>query len=86
VGTHAGCQGSHERNQKRNRMSKATEVIWFSTGSGTMGIVLSDNGHDKKAYIGQVYGIIEEQDIKDVMENGAKISLEQAQSIVKHLI
>ena len=66
-------------------MSKITEVIWISTMNGTIGIVLSDNGFEKKAYIKQVMGLDEESDTKDVLENGGKIDLQQVESIVKHL-
>ena len=66
-------------------MSKAIEVIWIETISGTIGIVLSDNGFEKKAYIKQVMGLDEKDDIKDVLERGGKIHLHQVESIVRHL-
>lgn len=66
-------------------MSKVKEVIWINTMNGIIGIVLSDNGFEKKAYIKQVMGLDEESDTKDVLENGGKIHLQQVESIVKHL-
>lgn len=66
-------------------MSKTTDVIWISTMSGTIGIVLTDNGFEKKAYIKQVSGFDEENDEIDVSETGGKINLEQTELIVKHL-
>ena len=66
-------------------MSKVTEVIWINTTSGTIGIVLSDNGFEKKASIKQVSGFDEDRDTKDVLANGVKFHLQQAESIVEHL-
>jgi len=66
-------------------MNKITEVMWISTMKGTMGIVLSNNGFENKAYIKQVSGFDEEIDTKEILETGAKIHLHQAESIVRHL-
>ncbi len=66
-------------------MSKVIETIWISTLSGTIGIVLSDNGFEKKAYIKQVSGLSEEDDTNDVLLNGGKLHLHQVESIKKHL-
>lgn len=66
-------------------MSKVTEVIWISTMSAKIGIVLSNNGFENKAYIKQVMGLDEESDTKDVLENGGRIHLQQVESIVQHL-
>jgi hypothetical protein len=66
-------------------MSKEVQAIWISSMSGIVGIVLTDNGHEKKAYVKQVAGLNEEEDTKDVMENGGKLQLPEAQFIVDHL-
>ena len=66
-------------------MSKIIEVIWIETISGTIGIVLKDNGFEKKAYIKQVMGLDEASDTRDVLENGGKLKLHHAESILKHL-
>lgn len=63
-----------------------TETIWITAGLETIGIVLSDNGYEKKAYIKKVAGFDEENDIKDILQNGGKMHLSQAEYIVKHLI
>lgn len=66
-------------------MKNVKEVIWITAGNGTLGIVLSDNGFEKKAYIKKVMGLDEESDTQDILNSGGKIRLEQAQAIVKHL-
>ena len=64
---------------------KVENVLWFNSMNGTIGIVLADNGHKKKAYIKNVIGLNEENDIKEILESGAKIHISQAESIVNHL-
>ena len=64
---------------------KVENVLWFNSMNGTIGIVLADNGFDKKVYIKNVMGHNEESDIKEILESGAKIRISQAESIVNHL-
>ena len=66
-------------------MNKVVDVLWFSGLAGNIGIVLNDNGFEKKAYIKQVAGFDEEADTQDILQNGAKIHLFQAEALVKHL-
>jgi hypothetical protein len=66
-------------------LNNMTEAIWITAGAETIGIVLSDNGYEKKAYIKKVVGFDEENDIKDVLQNGGKIHLSQVESIARHL-
>ena len=47
-------------------MSKLKEIIWFTSGT-TVGIALTDNGFEKKAYIKSVSGLDEESDAVNVM-------------------
>ena len=66
-------------------MSNIKSVHWITTVSGTIGIVLADNEHQKKAYIKIVAGFNEEYDIQDIVQKGGKIDLFVAEEIVKHL-
>lgn len=66
-------------------MSKVIQVEWLTATNGTIGIVVIDNGFKKKAYIKQVAGIDEKQDIKDVAENGAKLHRSTLTQIINHL-
>jgi len=66
-------------------MAKANvKAIWF-TGRTNIGIILKDNGFEKKAYIGSVSGMNEEQDIKSILEYGNKVTLSQIKEIYEHL-
>lgn len=68
-----------------HRDMKVEKTIWFTTNQGCMGIVLCDNGFEKKAYIKQVEGIDKEKDIQDVLNWGAKITPGIAEQIANHL-
>ena len=66
-------------------MSKTIKVLWFSAMSETIGLVLTDNGFEKRAYIKDVSGIDADADIEDIKQNGARIRLSEAEEIVNHL-
>lgn len=65
--------------------TKLEGIIWFTAGADTMGIALTDNGFEKKAYIKKVSGLDEKADIVDVMNNGAKFTKGHALQILNHL-
>lgn len=64
---------------------KATNVKWFSSLTGQIGIVLGEDDvtKEKKAYIGKVDGLSEGQDIHKIMELGAKFPAEIAELLMK---
>lgn len=65
--------------------AKLDGIIWFTAGADTVGIALTDNGFEKKAYIKKVSGLNEKADIVDVMQNGARFKKSQALEILNHL-
>ena len=67
-------------------MSKIISTIWISTLSGMIGIVLTDNGFEKKAFIGKIMGFDEKADADSVAMFGGKLLLHQARKIVNHLL
>ena len=66
-------------------MSKAIKVMWFNTTKSSLGIVLTENEHGKAVRINSVRGIDEEEDIQNIIDWGAHITLDQARAIVEHL-
>lgn len=66
-------------------MTKIIKSIWINTIQGCIGIVLTDNGFRKKAYIKQVEGFDEDSDSNDIAQNGGKFTLSMAEEIIKHL-
>jgi len=53
---------------------KPRAVAWFSTLFGTMGLVVGENKHGQlQAYLGQVPGNNQTEDIKVVMDWGCKL-------------
>lgn len=46
--------------------------IWFNYGSVCIGIVLMNNGHEEKAYIGTADGRDRVVDTDNIMRNGAR--------------
>lgn len=58
--------------------------IWFNSLKGSFGIVVVDNGHEEKAYIGIgiANGLSEEQDIETIVKYGAKFPLKQAKELI----
>jgi len=65
-----------ETNNKR-----AFHVSWFKTINGLIGIVVMD----KKAYIKSVAGLNEDEDVKDIIENGGKVLVSQLERTLKYL-
>jgi len=66
-------------------MSKIVKSMWINTMQGCIGIVLTDNGIEKKAYIKQVEGFDEKIDSEDVASSGGKIVLSQVEALFNHL-
>ena len=68
-------------------MSIVKKVMWFGNlVYRNVGIVLSTTDmKEPRIYINNVDGLDEEFDTKHVLEWGAKISLSQAEEMVKHL-
>lgn len=64
---------------------KIEKVIWFTSGSDTIGIALVDNGQEKKAYIKKVVGFDQDEDATSIMESGSKLLLSDVEEIVRHL-
>ena len=65
---------------------KVLEVIWISTLTGQLGIVLTENMvGEKKARIGMVKGVDQKADIEHIMEFGGKINASDALNISNHL-
>ena len=57
--------------------------VWFSLMNGThIGIVLTNNGYEDKAYIGTGYGENEEIDAKSIASHGSPFPLKQAKEMI----
>ena len=67
-------------------MSKVISTIWISTLSGKIGIVMTDNGFEKEAFIGKISGFDEKADADSVAMFGGKLLLHHAREIVTHLL
>lgn len=64
---------------------KINNVIWFTAGIDTIGIVLCTNEMgEKKAYMKIASGTDEEADTKLILEHGARIHDHQAKIIHNH--
>ena len=62
------------------------QVIWFTTGTGLVGIVLTTTTDGERvAYIGPADGAIEESDVETIVSWGGRIPLYCAEKIVSHL-
>ena len=57
--------------------------VWFSSLKGHFGIVVTDNGHEEKAYIGMCNGEDEKADEILIASYGAKFPLKQAKELIK---
>ncbi len=66
---------------------KEIKSYWFTgrTENATVGIVITDNGYEKKAYIKNVAGISEKQDIQDVMDYGTKLPIQFLKEMIELL-
>lgn len=51
---------------------KVLGVMWFTTLNATMGLVLMNNGHEEKAYLGVVPGGDMDADTEWVLDNGTR--------------
>ena len=58
--------------------SKKLGSVWF----GAIGIVLMNNGHEEKAYIGSGLGFNQEADEKRILEWGKPFPVKQAREII----
>ena len=57
--------------------------IWFSSMLEHFGIVLVDNGHEEKAYIGKCDGDNQTLDEITIAKTGAKFPLKQAKELIQ---
>lgn len=57
---------------------KIIDVNWFNTHKGFIGIVLTENEFRQRAYICQVDGYDEAEDVALIIDYGAKLTLNQA--------
>lgn len=53
--------------------SKILDVTWFTGIFGTIGIIATDNGHERKFYIGIGLGRSEDEDTKLIAEEGSPV-------------
>lgn len=73
-------------------MALHKDVLWFTSGAGTIGIVLAvhekndDHGDEGEpcAYVGAGLGQDEEEDIQLIMDHGAYFSKHQLESLLLH--
>jgi len=62
------------------------QVLWFTHLGNSIGIVLGKNEvGEKKAYIGEVSGLNEEEDALSIANWGAKLHLETLKDIIEYL-
>lgn len=65
---------------------KIVDSYWFTLMSGdNLGIVLVDNGHQKKAYLGKASGHHEKFDEMFIAQNGVKIPVYLFKKIINQL-
>jgi len=57
---------------------KVIGSIWF----GKIGIVLIDNGFERKSYIGNGYGLNQSDDEQYISKMGNKFPLKEAESLI----
>lgn len=62
-------------------MSKTINTYWFSSLEGSYGIVTTDNGYRKKAYIGGIDVTDSEEDSELDIKNAGKNWLENTMEI-----
>ena len=63
-------------------MVKILGSIWFSSLEGHFGIVVTDNGHEEKAYLGKASGVMPSTDEQHIAKYGAKFPLKQAKELI----
>ena len=68
-------------------LMKIVDVIWFTQAQepSTIGIVVVDNGFEKKAYIGTGRGTDSRIDAERIAKNGARLHLAMVEQIIKEL-
>lgn len=64
---------------------KILDSVWFNGPFGTIGIVMTDNGFEKKAYLGLAVGFSESLDAKRIAVTGAPVHAGALRSILRHL-
>ena len=67
---------------------KIIDAIWFTPNQAPyqhliVGIVLTNNGYEEKAYLGFGMGIDEDTDRKLIATNGARFNLEIAKKLME---
>ena len=68
-------------------MAKEIKTYWFFTSNteDVVGIVIVDNGFDKKAYIKNAPGHSEKEDIQTIMDYGTKLPVQMLEEMVSLL-
>lgn len=66
---------------------KIINVTWFTQMGAVkpIGIIVGEDGEERKAYIGVGSGLNEEMDIQHIAETGAKISVDTLERVVEFL-
>jgi hypothetical protein len=55
---------------------------WFTAWENTIGVVLINDGFEDKAYIDVVEGILEEDDVKKIINYGARFPVDAARLLL----
>lgn len=62
------------------------KTYWFTSNTeDVIGIVIIDNGFEKKAYIKNVPGISEKEDIQTIIDYGTKLPIQMLEDMINIL-